>query len=502
LSKLNKSIIQKFSVEQKQSKVGMVVIFFDKFISIVKNYAIFLIIPMWKDFDLILLIILILLIALFTAALTVIEFKYFTFQFDFNKNDFIVKKGFLKKTKLSVPLNKIQQINLNQNFIHKFLNLYEIQMDTAGSDSKEVSIKAVKEDIAFEIKDFTDFLKEKNIDIDLEKSNESKSLEIDFYTLIKTGLTSRYFQTLGFIIALFFGALEYLDALGINFIPSFSSFIKNGNFGFIAILVYIILIFLAVFATNLISTIIKFYKFSASKTNNNLSVSYGLISTKTILMNPDKVQVFSFTQNWIQKKIDLCNIIIYQASSNMNISSDKSKEGSKVNIPGANSSDKKTIFEFIYKSFDDNEFIIKPNIRKFSVNFFLIGVIPSILFFGINHFFELLSSLNYIMIQTIYLAVILFVSYRLYKNNIMSVSKNFIKVQSGFWDITTKIIEIHKIQSIVIDQEIWYKKLNLANLTLCTAGGVIRFSYMDYFILRKITDNFLFKVEVSNKSWM
>ena len=186
----------------------------------------------------------------------------------------------------------------------------------------------------------------------------------------------------------------------------------------------------------------------------------------------------------------------------MNISSDKSKEGSKVNIPGANSSDKKTIFEFIYKSFDDNELILKPNIRKFSVNFFLIGVIPSILFFGINHFFELLSSLNYIMIQTIYLAVILFVSYRLYKNNIMSVSKNFIKVQSGFWDITTKIIEIHKIQSIVIDQEIWYKKLNLANLTLCTAGGMIRFSYMDYFILRKIVDNFLFKVEVSNKSWM
>ena len=262
MSKLNKSIIQKFSVEQKQSKVGMVVIFFDKFISIVKNYAIFLIIPMWKDFDLILLIILILIIALFTAAITLIEFRYFTFQYDFNKNDFIVKKGFFKKTKLSVPLSKIQQINLNQNFIHKFLNLYEIQMDTAGSDSKEVSIKAVTKNIADEIKEFTYILKtNNNVQSNVQKETESKSLKIDFYTLIKTGLTSRYLQTLGFIIALFFGALEYLDALGINFIPSFSSFIKNGNFGFIAILVYIILIFLAVFATNLISTIIKFYKF-------------------------------------------------------------------------------------------------------------------------------------------------------------------------------------------------------------------------------------------------
>ena len=502
MSKLDKSIIQKFSVEQKQSKLGMVVIFFDKFISIVKNYAIFLLIPLWKDFNLGLLTILILILALVTAAITLIEFRYFTFQFDFNKNDFIVKKGFLKKTKLNVPLSKIQQINLNQNFIHKLLDLYEIQMDTAGSDSKEVSIKAVTKSIANEIKEFTHILKDNNVHNNVQKITDIKSLEIDFYTLVKTGLTSRYFQTLGFIVALFFGALEYLDALGINYVPSFSSFIKNGNFGFIAILFYLILIFLAVFATNLISTIIKFYKFSASKTNNNLSVSYGLIYTKTILMSPNKVQVFSFTQNWIQKKIDLCNIIIYQASSNMNISSDKSKEGSKVNIPGANSLDKKTIFEFIYKSFDDNEFIIKPNIRKFSVNFFLIGVIPSILFFGINHFFEFLSSVNYIILLLIYLAIILFISYRLYKNNIMSVSKNFIKVQSGFWDITTKIIEVHKIQSIVIDQEIWYKKLNLANLTLCTAGGMIRFSYMDYFILRKIADNFLFKVEVSNKSWM
>ena len=106
MSKLSKSIIQKFSVEQKQSKVGMVVIFFDKFISIVKNYAIFLIIPMWKDFDLVLLMILILLIALFTAALTLIEFRYFTFQFDFNKNDFIVSSD----NELILPIYIIPRI--------------------------------------------------------------------------------------------------------------------------------------------------------------------------------------------------------------------------------------------------------------------------------------------------------------------------------------------------------------------------------------------------------
>ena len=54
----------------------MIQTFFDKFISIVKNYAIFLIIPMWKDFNLGLLTILILILALVTAAITLIDFRY------------------------------------------------------------------------------------------------------------------------------------------------------------------------------------------------------------------------------------------------------------------------------------------------------------------------------------------------------------------------------------------------------------------------------------------
>jgi putative membrane protein len=186
----------------------------------------------------------------------------------------------------------------------------------------------------------------------------------------------------------------------------------------------------------------------------------------------------------------------------MSVSSEKSKDGSKVNIPGANSNDRKTIFEFIFNYQDDKEFIIKPNIRKFSVNFLFVGIIPSILFFCLNYFSELLTNLNYIIFQSGYIIIMILVSYRLFKNSYLSVSKNYIKAQSGFWDIKTKIIETHKIQSIVIDQDIWYKKLNLADLTICTAGGMIRFTFINYDVLKKITDNFLYKVEESNKSWM
>ena len=61
-------------------------------------------------------------------------------------------KGFSKKTNLSIPFEKIQQININQNLIHKLFNLYEIQMDTAGSSSTEVDIKAVSKSVANDFK--------------------------------------------------------------------------------------------------------------------------------------------------------------------------------------------------------------------------------------------------------------------------------------------------------------------------------------------------------------
>jgi|TARA_B100000035_G_scaffold234569_1_gene202848 putative membrane protein len=90
----------------------------------------------------------------------------------------------------------------------------------------------------------------------------------------------------------------------------------------------------------------------------------------------------------------------------------------------------------------------------------------------------------------------------MYKNNFLFISDNFIRIQSGFWDISTKIIEIHKIQSIKVYQDIWYKRLNLADLNISTAGGEIRFNFMNDNIIKKLVDTLAYKVEVSKKNWM
>ena len=81
-------------------------------------------------------------------------------------------------------------------------------MDTAGSKDTEVDIKAVSKQISEDIKSISEIIKQKTVKVKAEEAEiiDDKSFQINFKTLVKIGLTSRFFQTLGFI----FGSLAVL----------------------------------------------------------------------------------------------------------------------------------------------------------------------------------------------------------------------------------------------------------------------------------------------------
>ena len=82
--------------------------------------------------------------------------------------------------------------------------------------------------------------------------------------------------------------------------------------------------------------------------------------------------------------------------------------------------------------------------------------------------FDIMNTSYMLMLSLFFLLIVLFINWRLFKNNSLHVSKDFIRVKSGIWDIKNKIIETYKVQSIIIYQPVWYKKYNLGSLALLT----------------------------------
>ena len=492
-------IIQKFAVFQKQSAIGSVVLFFQSLRKNSFNF-IYLLFPAIKGnvkISIFLFLGFVLLIALFAY----IKYYYFKYKFDFEKSAFVVHKGFLEKTNLSIPFEKIQQININQNLIHKLFNLYEIQMDTAGSSSTEVDIKAVSKSAANDFKVIAEEIKKLSLSAtDSEPLSKTEaSFEIALKTLIKTGLTTRYFETLSLIIGGLFLGLQLLDDYELSFASDLTDIAKEADYSYGLITCLVLGVIATVLLTNLITTVIKFYKYKATRSSKNLEIKYGLIKTKSVLLSPQKVQQFKTTQNWFQKLLNILDIKINQASSEVSSTKDVR---SNVKVPGCTLAQKQVLFDFIYGKAIGEEIILKPNLRKFIINFMFFSLLPStgLLMMHLNidffkgHYWRLLALSFFI--------VTLYAAWRFYKNNVLFISKNFIRSQSGFWDVTTTHVEHYKIQSAIISQPIWYKNSDLGDLLIFTAGGQIRVGGYNYTALKLILNNVLYNVETSKRKWM
>ncbi len=496
---MDKELLEKFSVLRKQSAIGSIVLFAN---AVRKNAYNFLyaLIPAFQGNFKIALILFIVGLSL-VAIYSYLDYYYFTYRFDFDKSQFLINKGILKKTKLSIPFEKIQQININQSVIHRLFNIYEIQMDTAGSKDTEVDIKAVSKQISEDIKSISEIIKQKTVNVKTEEVEiiDDKSFQINFKTLIKIGLTSRFFQTLGLIFGSLAVVVQFLSDFEIEYSSTIGEFFENINYTPLIILVVLFYSILIVLAVNIINTLFKFFGYKATKKSNNLEIKYGLLSTKSFILSPSKVQQYIFSQNWIQKKLDIQNVIINQASSSEIKSFDKR---SNINVPGCSQDQANELFEFIYDSKNDDEIELKPNIRKPIVNTSIFGFVPVLVFVLCNMSLDIMNT-SYMLISSLFfLLIVLFINFRLFKNNSLFVSKDFIRVKSGIWDIKNKIIETYKVQSIIIYQPVWYKKYNLGSLALLTAGGLVHVGVFNYKDLQLISNNVAYRVENSNKGWM
>src|SRR5690606_6179139 len=140
---------------------------------------------------------------LILGLIAYLKYRNFTFYFDEDKQEFIVHSGVLSKKKISIGLEKIQQVNINQNIIQKIIGVYSLDLDTAGSNSKEVSIRAIDKKSA-------EILKAKLLDkevitqegiVQQDEAQEKPFIKISPLSLLKLGITSNYGRSLGILIA-------------------------------------------------------------------------------------------------------------------------------------------------------------------------------------------------------------------------------------------------------------------------------------------------------------
>ncbi|MHA4895631.1 PH domain-containing protein [Pedobacter sp. PWIIR3] len=448
----------------------------------------------------------ILTIIIFSFIFAYLRYLKFTFFLDKEKQEFVVNKGIFNRDQVIIPLDKIQQVNINQNILQKIIGVYGLKIDTAGAHGEEVSIKAIDETSAYNLKEHLlnkktvidphSEIEEKN-----EKTEEAPFLKISAWTLFKVGLTSNYGQSLALLAAFFYTVIyegrQLLDNFQVDKHEIQSA--VTGMLSIVTVFILIACLLIVLLIVNLVRTFYKYFELEISEHTNTLLISSGLIAKKNTLVSPGKVQITKYSQNYFQKKMNMLNMSLRQAHFGQSKKGHE-MQGSTLEIPGCNAGERDELLKMILGKAPIKGKTFVPDWRFLNLPIFFKLILPVSIFLLLAFNVPELKPFIYFAIAYFVIGMLMiYISYRWHR---ISVSDDFIIKTSGIWDISDQIIVPNKIQAITTFQYPWHKAVDVGHLTLHTAAGQIHFKYGNYTEIKQLVNYWLYQVECKNENWM
>jgi putative membrane protein len=502
-----------FSKPQRQSIVGIFVMFIYSVQGYAKAFWPILVIWIFKfnEINKVYLVLGTLAIFAIIGIVSYLRYLNFTFYIDHENDEFIITEGILNKTKTTIQLFKIQQVNINQSLIQRLVGVYELAVDTAGSNKKEGNIRAISHALALDLKarlleneskmslDSHDVSTDSD-EISIEKSSDDEIpfIKISFLSLLKIGITSNYVKSFFVLLAFFISLYDHIKQItGRDVLDNqnIEDYVDKSQI-VTAFLILFIVFFLTVIVINLVRTIFTYFDYKIARQKGSLLLSYGLLNTKSTIIKPEKVQITSVAQNFFQKKMNVLQLKIKQATGG-------EKEGNKqlIEIPGCDQMEKEAILKLLFQKIPERGVMLKPNFRKLGFSFFLTIGLPLLGFYFVRDLIiEQLTMIDFFVL--LYVVFVGIIQFYIFKNNRLYINNDFIILQTGAWDVTNKIILPSKIQAITTSQLFWHKNINIGSLTLHTAGGNISFQLGNFTAINQYVNLWLYEMETSDSNWM
>lgn len=438
-------------------------------------------------------------IALLGALISVIS--YFNFYFYIRNGELVLEKGVLRKTRINVPLERIQTINFKQGILHQALNVVAVEIDTAGSTGQEFSLQAIRKEQAEALRSYVESA---NSDTKVSTvQNEAAAppspsgqelFRLRPADLIKIGFSQNHLRTAGIIMAFAYGFMDDVaDALDIHLekelekIPGYAADNHYAWFFLWGVVFFLVISILL----SLLNTVLRYFDLSVFKTANGLKMVSGLFTRQEISASFPKIQFLRWSDNPLRRYFGMVHLRLPQAAS--------VAMGRKTtfSIPGCYQHQVDQIQQACHPEELDRQYTFHGVSRRIIWRqIWLQAIIPVIallyLFWGMPGHWMILA----------WVPIGCWLSFQYHKNWRWQISEEALRAQ---WGVVTRrgvLMELYKLQGVTLHENWFLRRRNLAHVELHTAAGTVRIPYLPKEQALQLTDWVLYKVESSNRMWM
>lgn len=424
--------------------------------------------------------------------LAIVQYRFFTFYIN-SQQQLLVQKGVFTKKQMVLPLEKVQAVNMRQQWLHRLTQLAEVSFDSPGSNTQEVKLtltsaqaKALKQQVLL-FKNTGETVVENN-PAEPETTSPpatNRLYDLDPVSLIKLGLTANHMETFLIVLAFGYSLLQNIKNASDDYYKK-SMDVLSGYMVYQSVLGVLLLVLLVIAVSIIISfmrIVLQYANFSIVATQQRFQIHTGLINTKEVLVPFSKVQYISWRANWLRTKI---NMYILQFHS---IGQLQLKENQRVTVPLTRPDYLPQLLAPYHPIPGTDSPAIRVH-RRYVSRMFTLFIVPL-----------LLLVLVMTRVDTRFLWGLLFPLYhavRIYlfhKKFALRVTPQALYLQKGSYGRESVLLLWHKIQTVTLVQSIYQRRYGLATVQLQTAGGNISLPYIPLSIANQLTNYALYKTE-------
>jgi len=437
---------------------------------------------------------------LFSLAVSIVA--YYRYFYHVEDEQLIIQKGVFNRSRTKLPFERIQNLHIEQNVLHRMLSVVSLRIESAGSTGSEVTIDALKRPEAELLRDYI-FEQKEEIAVDKEGEATAASaqpsslvLELSLSDLLRVGVTQNHLATAGVIVGGVFGfvftvagtigeeAWKQLSELSPRLQPD----------TFMGYVYLAIALFIIAFVVTLLRTVSRYYQLRFYEQRDAFSLHAGLLNRREARMQKRKIQLVRWADNPLRRLLGLYRLTIHQAVSG------RVGRRENISIPGCRQAQ---VDDVLHSSFEGVEGAAFEN-HGISKHYYLwfwrfYGLLPGLIFGGLWWFLGeprfALPAFGFPILALIYL--------RVYQQRFqLGVSAAYLRPVRGVLGRSYDLLPMYKVQSVSITQSFYQRRRQLATVQFFTAGGDLTVPFVPLKLARALQDYVLYKGESSREEWM
>ena len=404
--------------------------------------------------------------------------RYFSFSYRIQGRELVTREGVIERKERHIPLEQIHEIRIEQNLLQRLFDVVEAVIETAGADGAEAKLSVLSRAEAERLREAVAARSGAKKAATNETATTTQTAErevirkLGIRDLVLHGLTSNHLLSALAILGAMWAFAD--DVLPDSIYERLGNWLKVTAGEMFRQGLRAALLLLAVglagamivgLVVSVVGSVVKFFNYTLTRNGDELHRSYGLLTRRASSLPRHRIQVLKVEEGMIRRWFGLATLRADISGSKKEDSDDN--KGRDVLLPIA-----------LHNELDTLLAVFFPNLasdggawKKVSPLAVWRGTKAGIFVLGIITIVVSATTKSWWGLGLLLLApVVYWLNVKSYQVFGYALGTQYFRTRQGVFGRATHIVPIEKSQVIVVRQSPFDRRLNLATLSVDTAG--------------------------------